>query len=65
MEDKAEIYSFIFAKGTKYKLEIYAKQDPDLNAKVEYLKSIMNSKVSKMDDTYFKNLLEKEKPSQS
>lgn len=53
LEDKAEIYSYLFTKEGYIKLNEWIKKDKILGGKVNFIKSLIRKRVSKMDDEYF------------
>lgn len=52
-EDKAEVYSYLFTKEGNSKLNEWVKTDKKLESKVNFIKNLIRSRVSKMDDEYF------------
>lgn len=56
LEDKAEVYAFLFTPSLRDNLERYANRDPELSKKVKYLKDFIKARVTNMDEGYFESL---------
>lgn len=52
IEDRAEIYAYLFTKTGYEKLKLWTKTDSQLSTKVNYIKSVIN-RYATMDDNYF------------
>lgn len=53
LEDRAEVYSYLFTKEGNSKLSEWVKTDKKLENKINFIKNLIKGRVSKMDDDYF------------
>lgn len=55
-EDRAEIYAYLFMGARQDKLDKWLESDKILKKKVDYIKTLIRSRVSKMDGGYFEKI---------